>query len=576
MGKINIKIDNRPFKVEDNMTILDACRACGYEVPTLCEFNHGECAGGSCRVCLVEVKGYKNLVTSCTTKVEDDMEISISSNRAVLARRANVELLLSNHRINCMECSKTRKCELLHVAHLVGANSKNYEGKKTTPFYDNLSNCLIRDTSKCVLCGRCVARCNNVLGKGAIDFLNNGFDTVVGTFNKESLMNSNCIMCGQCSVVCPTGAIIEKSDIAKIEEALKNKKFVVIATPPSCHVTLGEEFGIKIGTLSTGKMMSAIRRLGFKKAFDYSFANDVMIFEQASLLYNKLRTKQPGPLIVSNSEGIAHYVIKNYPNLVTYLSSCKTPQQIEGKLLKTYYASKNNINPDDMFVVVVTPTTSEKLVFDENKDIDALITVRELALLLKRAGINMSRISEEKSSDVLISDYSGAAAISEVQGGLSEAILRTLYFKMVGQESPKGKLEVVHGLEPFKEATIEIKGVLINVAICATLKDAIPIFNDLMNGKSKYQLIEICEMTGGFVNGGGNPFVKECFLPNEELNICDIYLNKRVQALYKEDELLEVKQAHNNKALQNMYNDFIGSLDSEKAKELFHRIYKKQ
>ena len=331
MAKINIKIEGGPDQVEEGMTVLEAARACGYEIPSLCTFNHGECNRGSCRVCLVEATGARGLVASCVYPVNEGMEITISSPKAVAARRASVELLLSNHSMKCQQCEKNGKCELLHVANLTGAREDMFLGEKTPTTIDELAPALTRDTSKCILCGRCVARCANAHGLGILGFENRGFNTIVGPAENRSFADSPCIQCGQCVTVCPTGALMEKSEIAKVDEAMAAGKFVVVQTAPAVRAALGEEFGMPIGTPVTGKMAAALRRLGFKRVYDTNYGADLTIMEEATELLGRIKNGGKLPMITSCSPGWINYAEYNYGDLLGHLSSCKSPTKCRAR-----------------------------------------------------------------------------------------------------------------------------------------------------------------------------------------------------------------------------------------------------
>ena len=360
MAKINIKIEGIPFQVEEGLTILEAAKICGFEIPSLCAFNHGECSKGSCRVCLVEATGARGLVASCVYPVAEGMEITISSPKATAARRTSVELLLSNHSKNCQQCDKNGYCELLHVAKLTGARDDMYLGEQSENTVDRLTPSIYRDTSKCVLCGRCVERCKNAHGLGILGFEKRGFNTTVAPAENRSFASSPCILCGQCVSVCPTGALMEVSEIDKVDNAMKSGKFVVVQTAPAVRAALGEEFGMKIGTLVTGKMVAALKRLGFKKVFDTNFAADLTIMEEASELLDRIQNGGVLPMITSCSPGWVNYAEYNYGDLLPHLSSCKSPHEMFGAILKSYYAEKNGIDPKDMFVVSIMPCTAKK------------------------------------------------------------------------------------------------------------------------------------------------------------------------------------------------------------------------
>ncbi|MBQ7338791.1 MAG: iron hydrogenase small subunit [Clostridia bacterium] len=582
MAKINIKIEGVSYEVEEGLTILEAARACGYEIPSLCAFNHGECSNGSCRVCLVEVKGARGLVASCVYPVNEGMEISISSPKASDARRVSVELLLSNHNINCQQCDKNGKCELLHVAGIVGAREGRYQGSKTPVTYDELTPTIIRDTSKCILCGRCVARCANAHGQdmGVLGFENRGFKTIVSPAENRSFIHSPCIMCGQCINVCPTGALMEKSEIARVDAAIKAGKYVVVQTAPAVRAALGEEFGMKIGTPVTGKMVAALRRLGFKKVFDTNFAADLTIMEEGTELLHRIQNGGKLPMITSCSPGWVNYAEYNYGDLLDHLSSCKSPHEMFGAVLKTYYAEKIGVDPKDMYVVSIMPCSCKKyekerpqLTTNGQPDVDAVLTTRELGRLIRRAGINFTKLPDEDFDTDIVHDYSGAGVIFGVTGGVMEAALRTVYFKLTGKEYDKINFTEVRGLEGVREATIDVNGTPVNVAVANGMKSAKILLDDIRAGVSKYHFIEIMGCPGGCINGGGQPYVRTAFLPNEDNDIMDTYIQKRAAALYSEDERQVIRQSHNNPQIQALYEEFLGEPNSHKAHELLHTTY---
>ena len=580
MAKINIKIEGVSYQVDEGMTILEAAKSCGYEIPSLCTFNHGECSQGSCRVCLVEVKGARGLVASCVYPVNEGMEIRISTPKAAEARRASVELLLSNHSFKCQQCEKNGKCELLHVATVTGARDDKFGGAKTPCTIDDLTPSIVRDTSKCVLCGRCVARCENAHGLGILGFENRGFNTIVAPAENRSMADSPCILCGQCVSVCPTGALMEKSEIAKVDEAMENGKFVVVQVAPAVRVALGEEFGMKVGTAVTGKMVSALRRLGFDKVYDTNFAADLTIMEEGTELLGRIKNGGVLPMITSCSPGWINYAEYNYGDFLPHLSSCKSPHQMMGAIVKSYYAEKNNIDPKNIFVVSIMPCTAKKFEKEREQlkvngiaDVDAVLTTRELAKLIKRSGIDFRRLPDDDFDQDLLGEYSGAGVIFGVTGGVMEAALRTVYHVLTGKEHDLIKFEQVRGFEGIKEASLDIDGTVVSVAIAHGMKNAKVLLDDIRAGKSKYHFIEIMGCPGGCIAGGGQPIVRSCFMPDEDADIYDTYKDKRAAALYSEDERQVVRQSHNNTQIKKLYDEFLGEPNSHKAHELLHTTY---
>jgi NADP-reducing hydrogenase subunit HndD len=580
MAKVNIKIEGIPYQVEEGLTILEAAKLCGYNIPSLCAYNHGECSRGSCRVCLVEVKGARGLVASCVYPVNEGMEITISSPAAVAARRASVELLLSNHSMQCQQCDKNEYCELLYAAKVTGAREGMFEGVKTPATIDQITPSIVRDTSKCVLCGRCIERCKNAHGKSVLGFEKRGFNTIVGPAENRSFADSPCILCGQCTTVCPTGALMEKSEIDKVDAAFKAGKYVVVQTAPAVRAALGEEFGMKIGTPVTGKMVAALKRLGFKKVFDTNYAADLTIMEEATELLGRIKNKGVLPMITSCSPGWINYAEMNYGDLLPHLSSCKSPHEMFGAILKSYYCEKNGIDPKDMFVVSIMPCTAKKFEKDREqlqkdgiKDVDAVLTTRELGKLIKRSGINWNMLPDEEFDNDIVGDYTGAGVIFGVTGGVMEAALRTAYYVLTGKEHDLIKFEQVRGFDGIKEASLDINGTTVSIAVAHGMKNAKVLLDDIRAGKSKYQFIEIMGCPGGCINGGGQPYVKPQFLPNEDPDILDTYKEKRAKALYSEDERQAIRQSHNNPQIKALYDEFLGEPNSHKAHELLHTSY---
>ncbi len=580
MNKIKIKIEGRSYQVDEGLTILEAARTCGYEIPSLCSFNHGECSRGSCRVCLVEVTGVRGLVASCVYPVSEGMEITITSPRAARARRTSVELLLSNHSMDCKQCAKKGRCELLHVARLTGAREGMFQGSKTKPTLDQVTPSIVRDTSKCILCGRCIERCRSAHGNGVLGFENRGFNTVVGPAGNVTLDRSPCLMCGQCVNVCPTGALMAKSEIDKVDAAMAEGKHVIVQTAPAVRAALGEEFGLKIGTPVTGKMVAALRRLGFEKVYDTDFGADLTIMEEANELLARIKSGGVLPMITSCSPGWINYAEIYYGDLLEHLSSCKSPHEMQGAILKSYYARQKGLDPKDIFVVSIMPCTAKKfekerpqLMNNGLRDVDAVLTTRELGDLIRRSGILFNRLPDEEFDADIMGEASGAGVIFGVTGGVMEAALRTAYFALEGKEHEAIVFNDVRGLEGIKEASVTLGGMTLNVAVASGMKNARVLLDDIRAGRSKYQFIEIMCCPGGCINGGGQPYVRPCFLPNEDDDILDTYREKRAAALYSEDERSTLRQSHNNTQIQQLYKEFLGEPNSHLAHELLHTSY---
>ena len=582
MSLINIKIEGHPYQVEEGLTVIDAARACGYEIPSLCDFNHGECNQGSCRVCLVEVKGMRTLVASCVFPVFEGMEISISSPKATAARRTSVELLLSNHSVNCQQCDKNGKCELLHVAKLTGARPEMFIGSQTPVTVDEGNSSIVRDTSKCILCGRCVARCKNAHGNGVLGYENRGFNAIVAPAGNRGFDKSPCILCGQCVSVCPTGALMLKSEVEKIDEAMALGRHVIVQTAPAVRAALGEEFGMPIGTPVTGKMVAALRRLGFEKVYDTDFGADLTIMEEGTELLNRMKNGGVLPMITSCSPGWVNYCETYYADQLDHLSSCKSPHQMQGAIIKSYYAEKHGINPKDIFVVSVMPCTAKKFEKDRPemvnaeglKDVDAVITTRELGDMIRRSGIVFTKLPDEQFDSDIMGEASGAGVIFGVTGGVMEAALRTVYHVLTGKEHGAIAFTSVRGFDGIKESQIEINGQILRFAVAHGMKNAKVLMEQIRKGESPYHFIEIMGCPGGCINGGGQPYVRPVFLPNEDHDILDTYMQKRASALYSEDQRSVLRQSHKNTQVQKLYEEFLGEPNSHKAHELLHTTYK--
>ena len=580
MALVNIKIEGQQFQVDDSLTLLQAARKCGFQIPSLCSWMDGRCSLASCRVCLVKVTGERRLVPSCAYPIREGLEVFINDPMAIEARRTSVELLLSNHSMNCQACEKNGKCELLEVSRIVGAREGMYEGSKTPATYDDLAPALVRDTSKCILCGRCIETCKQVQGIGILGFENRGFNTIVAPSENRSFAQVPCIQCGQCVNVCPTGALQEHSEIDKLDKAFKDGKIVIVQTAPAVRAAIAEEFGEKIGTSGTGKMVAALHRLGFYRVFDTNFGADLTIMEEANEFVHRLTTKAVTPMITSCSPGWINYIEYYYPELLPHLSSCKSPHEMVGAIIKSYYAEKHNLDKSNICVVSIMPCVAKKY---ENKrpqnsvdglaDVDVVLTTRELAKLIRRAGITWKKLSDEEFDNDLLGEYTGAGVIFGATGGVMEAALRTAYHIITGKELEPVDLEPVRGLKGIKEASLEIAGKKYNVCVASSMKNAKIILDDIKAGKSKYHFIEIMGCPGGCINGGGQPFVKEIFLPNEDDDIMETYIAKRAKVLYDEDKNKPIRRSHLNKDVQTLYKTYLKEPGSPKAHKLLHTSY---
>lgn len=590
--KINIKIEGHLFSVDKNLTVLEAARECGYKIPTLCYWNHGKCSLASCRVCLVEIRTARGgkLFASCVYPVseipaEKGFEIFISSPMAVAARRTSVELLLSNHSKDCQTCVKNGQCELLHVANITGAQSGKYLGTMTPATVDMVAPGIIRDTSKCILCGRCIERCKEAQGIGILGFENRGFKAIVGPAGDRSFAEVPCLQCGQCIEVCPTGALSEHREIDKVDQAFAEGKYVVVQTAPAVRATIAEEFGKKVGEENgEGRMVAALHRLGFNRVYDVNFGADLTITEESQELINRIVKKNaPLPQITSCSPGWINYMEFFYSDLIPHVSTCKSPHEMQGAITKSYFAEKHHLDPKNIFVVSIMPCTAKKYektrpqnaAVDHLPDVDAVLTTRELAVMIKRAGLVWDALPEEKFDDDLLGEYSGAGVIFGVTGGVMEAALRTAYHTLTGKESEPIEFKAVRGLEAVKSAEIDVAGTKLKVAVTSGMANAKPLLDEVRAGKSPYAFIEIMCCPGGCINGGGQPFIKPNLMDNEDPDILDTYRQKRADLLYSEDEKLTIRQSHNNPDIIRLYADFLGNYGSEKAEELLHTSYVK-
>ena len=586
---INIKIEGKIYSVPKNLTVLEAARKVGFNIPTLCYWKDGKNSLASCRVCLVEIATARGgrLFASCVYPVADipaekGFEVKISSPKAVEARRASVELLLSNHSKDCQSCVKNGKCELLNVAQITGARDNKFLGAKTETTYDDCAPGIVRDTSKCILCGRCIERCKEAQGIGILGFERRGFNTIVAPAANRSFADVPCIQCGQCIEVCPTGALSEKREISKVDAAFAAGKFVVVQTAPAVRAAISEEFGHKIGEENgTGKMVAALHRLGFHRVFDVNFGADLTIMEEAQELLNRITKGGVLPQITSCSPGWINYMEFFYSDLIPNVSTCKSPHEMQGAITKSYFAKKHDLKPEDIFVVSIMPCTAKKYeagraqnaAVEKLPDVDAVLTTRELGDLIKRSGILWDELPEEEFDQDLLGLYSGAGVIFGVTGGVMEAALRTAYHTLTGEEYGPINFHEVRGLEAVKEAEIDIKGTKVKVAVTSGMKNAKKLLDDIRAGKSDYAFIEIMGCPGGCINGGGQPFVKPSIQTNEGPDILDTYRQKRADILYTIDEKMTLRQSHNNPDIIQLYKDYLGEPCSELSEELLHTSY---
>lgn len=565
---INVKIEGKSYQFEEGLTILEATKKAGFNVPTLCYYKN-LVNSASCRVCLVEVKGARTLVTSCNTIINEGMEISINSERAYEARRKSVKLLLSNHINECTSCKANGKCELQSVAKILGIEANDFPGSKTERTIDIVSPTIQRDTGKCILCGRCIEACKKYQGIGILAFQKRGFKTIVGPAENRSFSEVPCMYCGQCVNVCPTGALSVKEEYLNILKAKKEGKFMIAQAAPAVRAALGEEFGLPIGTAVTGKMIASLRKLGFDRVFDVNFGADLTIMEEHTELIERIKNGGKLPMITSCSPGWVRYCEFFYPELIENLSTCKSPNMMQAAIIKSYFAKKHNLKPEDIYLVSVMPCSAKKYenIRDEMEfNLDCVITTRELAEFIKGSGIDFNNLEDEQWDNDLLGEYSGAGVIFGASGGVMEAALRTAYHTLTGKDYEEVIFPQVRAESGIKEATIEINGIKLNVAVASSMHYAKPLLEDIKKGTSKYHFIEIMGCPSGCINGGGQPFVK---------NDPD-YINKRRKALYNEDERNKIRFSYKNPDIIKLYEDYLGKPCGEKSHHLLHTKYFKK
>ena len=574
MVKINIKINGRDYSVESGTTILDACRSVGIKIPTLCYLEKINCIG-ACRVCMVEVKGARTLVAACTYPIErEGTEIFTNTPKVIQSRKTTVELLLSDHDQKCLSCARNTNCELQTLAYELGCDANRFQGAKNVSEKDESSVCFVRDNNKCVLCRRCVAVCEKVQSVSVIGANNRGFDTSIGCAFETDIKEHTCVGCGQCVVNCPTGALTEKEEIDNVMAALADPtKHVVVGTAPSVRVALGEEFGYPIGTDTEGKMVAALRALGFDKVFDVDFAADLTIMEEGFELINRLKKGGALPMMTSCSPAWIKFCEYNYPELLPNLSTAKSPQQMFGASVKTYYAKKAGIDPKDIYVVSVMPCIAKK--FEKTRpyqdaagvpDIDAVLTTRELARMIKRGGIQYNLLPDEQ-FDAPLGVSSGAGVIFGATGGVMEAALRTVADLLEGKELEKFEYTAVRGQQGIKSATVNIAGTEIKIAVASSLANARVLMEEIKAGKSPYQFIEIMSCPGGCVNGGGQPIHDAA--TRQRLDIPGL----RAKAIYANDANCAYRKSYKNPAIIAIYDEYLEKPGSEKAHHILHTKY---
>ena len=582
MSKVKLTIDNRQVEVESGTSILHAAKQAGIEIPTLCYFKlgdmHIENKPGGCRVCVVEVEGRKNLAPACVTECTENMSVNTHNIRVINARRTIVELILSDHPFDCLICSKSGNCELQSMAQRLGIRELHYEGEKST-YRKDTSPAIIRDIDKCIMCRRCEMMCNEVQTVGVLSAINRGFQAVVSPAFEMNLDHSVCTYCGQCVSVCPTGALTEVDHTRQVINALADKsKTVVVQTAPAVRAALGEEFGMEAGTLVTGKMTAALRRLGFDYVFDTDFAADLTIMEEGTELLDRLSKHLAGdksvklPILTSCCPAWVKFFEHQFPEMIEIPSTAKSPQQMFGPIAKNYFAEKINVDRKNMVVVSIMPClakkyecTRDEFKVDGNPDVDFSLSTRELANLIKLANIDFQSLPDED-FDNPMGESTGASVIFGSTGGVIEAAVRTAYELQTGKKLEKVTFSELRGLENIREATIDFNGLPIRIGIAHGLGNARKLLEDIRDGKSHFHAIEIMACPGGCIGGGGQPY-----------NHGDIsVLKARQQALYREDEGKPIRKSHENPFIIKLYEEYLGKPLGEKSHHLLHTEYFKR
>ncbi len=576
---VKLRIDNKEINVPKGTTILDAAVKVGIDIPTLCHMKlhdmNIENKPGGCRICVVEVAGRKNLAPACCTAVDEGMVCNTNSVRVINARRTVMELILSDHPAECLTCAKSGECELQDMAHRLGIRELHYTGEQSTYRMDD-SPAIIRDPNKCIMCRRCEMMCNEIQTVGVLTAVQRGFKSVVTPAFQHDLMHSECTFCGQCLAVCPTGALTEVDETGAVIRALADpKKTVVVQTAPAVRAALGEEFGNKPGTLVTGKMVAALRRLGFDYVFDTDFAADLTIMEEGTELLCRLNGYLKGdksvklPILTSCCPAWVNFFEHQFPDMLDIPSTARSPQQMFGSIAKTYFAEKLGIDRKDMVVVSIMPCVAKKyergrdeFAVNGNPDVDIVLTTRELAYFLKLFNVDLNSLPEEE-FDKPMGESTGAAVIFGTTGGVIEAAVRTAYEVHTGKELPRLDFEELRGMQGLREATIDFDGLPLKIGIAHGLGNARKLLEDIQSGKSQYHAIEIMSCPGGCIGGGGQPY------HHGKVEI----LKKRQQAIYLEDELKTIRKSHENPYIQKLYAEFLGEPMSAKAHSLLHTKY---
>jgi iron-only hydrogenase group A len=565
---INIEVNGKTIQAKPGEMLLSALRRAGIQVPTLCHMED-LLPTGACRMCVVELENQRNLVPSCAYPVSEGMKIRTHSLRVLRARKTVVELLLANHPDDCLFCVRNRNCELQKLAEGLGVRERRYTGVKNEHRIDTSSPSITRDPAKCILCGRCVRVCEEVQGVCAIDFTKRGSKTIVGTAFNEGLNVSSCINCGQCIMVCPTGALREQSYLKEVFNALGDpKKYVVVQHAPAVSVTLAEEFGLKPGTDVNGAMVAVLRQLGFKKVFDTSFAADLTIMEEASEFVHRVKNGGKLPMFTSCSPGWVKFIEEFYPDFLENVSTCKSPQQMMGAIIKTYFAQREGIDPRNIFTVSIMPCTAKKFEAQRPEmldngvpDIDAVLTTRELARMIRLRGLDLSAAVPE-GADTPFGERSTAGKLFGATGGVMEAALRTAHYLITGQEMDNLKVQAVRGLGATKITHVKVGELEIGVAVVSGISNARRLLEEIKFGRNDLHFIEVMTCPGGCIAGGGQPLGT-----NVEA------VRARMQALYKIDREETIRTSHNNKSIERIYKEFLGEPLGHKSHELLHTHY---
>ncbi len=573
---VTLTIDDQEVKVPEGTTILQAAKQAGIDIPTLC-FLKDINEVGDCRMCIVEVEGRRGFATSCIQKVEEGMVVHTHTPNVLEARHVILDLIISNHKVDCLTCTRSGNCELQQLARKFNVTQIEFDGEKSQHKIDELSPSIVRDFNKCILCRRCIATCKNVQNIGAIDCINRGFDSCISTVGDFSLNNVNCTFCGQCIQSCPTGALHEKETIDDVWIKLKDPdSIVIVQTAPAVRAALGEEFGMEVGTNVTGKMVTALKRLGFDKVFDTNTGADFTIMEEANEFIDRFANGGVLPMITSCSPGWVKYIEMNYPELLPHLSTCKSPHQMFGALLKTYYAEKEEIDQSKIYVVSVMPCIAKKFERQRKEmtnegmyDVDNVITTRELARMIKQANIEFTKL-EDTNFDSPMGEATGAAAIFGTTGGVMEAALRTAQDTLTGKDLDKIDFEAVRGGEGIKKATVKIADTEMKVVAASGLANAQKIMEEIKSGKADYQFVEIMACPGGCVMGGGQPIKSSKERAEKDIR------KLRADCLYSIDEKSVIRKSHENPIVKKIYKDYLEKPGSHKAHELLHTHYEKR